>query len=346
MKKYGYRIVISVLVYFFFRINESRHLEDFFMWNTVSTVYLLYAVAVLLFIWEVLSRAIHYWTRRTSITRPSGLYRVSLKSTLLSLPLVLAFCYIFTYHLKPGCEICQMWGSGVNYQSQFWMLSAQGFVIALLIQAHEIIRLYIRLAVQDARDKEIIQKELITARFEGLKNQVNPHFLFNSFSVLTSLVETRPEQAVEFIAKLSDMYRYILENDDKAVVPIADELAFLDDYLFLMKMRHQEGIQVERSIDVQGMDVKLPPMSLQVLVENAIKHNAFSPTDPLVIRIQTEGDRFVVVENAKKPKVELVKSTGIGLKNLSKRLMLSVKRGLEIVDEPGIFRVKLPLATG
>ena len=341
MKKYLYRISISILIYFFFRINEESHWQDVFEWTEVSTFFLIYTIAVILLIWEVVSRAINHWKQRTTLSNPKELYKISGKATILILPFVFFFSYLFIYHIKPNCD-CPIVDTK-DLESQFWMLSAQGFVIALLIQAYEIIGLYICMAVLNAREKDLIEKELIAARFEGLKNQVNPHFLFNSFSVLTSLVESKPEIAVQFIAKLSDMYRYILENDGKEVVPIEQELAFLDDYLFLMQMRHQQSIIIDKNIQLDGDKIELPPMSLQILVENAVKHNSFSPDEPLHILIQNEGDKFIIVENQKSPKLELERSTGIGLQNLSKRLLLSVKKGLEIVDSPQLFRVKVPL---
>jgi hypothetical protein len=343
MKKYLHRISISVLIYFFFRINEEKHWQEVFVWNQESTFYLIYTIAVILLIWEVVSRAINHWKKRTSLSNPKELYKISGKATILVLPFVFFFSYLFVYHIKPACDCPVPDGRGM--ESQFWMLSAQGFVIALLIQAYEIIGLYICMAVLNAREKDLIEKELIAAQFEGLKNQVNPHFLFNSFSVLTSLVETKPETAVQFIAKLSDMYRYILENDEKEVVTIKEELAFLDDYLFLIKMRHQDAIVIDKQLNLDEKEIVLPPMSLQILIENAVKHNAFSLEEPLRITLLNEGDRFIVVENAKRSKPELVKSTGIGLTNLSKRLMLSAKKGLEIIDSPQIFKVKIPLLT-
>ena len=139
--------------------------------------------------------------------------------------------------------------------SQFWVHSAQGFVISLLIISSDIIQLYIKNAVNAAREKELIQKELIAAKFEGLKNQVNPHFLFNSFSVLTSLVEEDSVAAINFISKLSDMYRYILENDEKDLVTIEQELSFLQDYHFLLKMRHRDGIEIENRISLRNKDI-------------------------------------------------------------------------------------------
>ncbi len=258
------------------------------------------------------------------------------------LPLVFLFAYIFSFEIKPICECPNQ--IPIDPFTELWVVSSQGFVIGLLIQAYEIIKAYIKTAVQQAREKELIQKELISAKYEGLKKQVNPHFLFNSFSVLTSLVESDSPMAVKFIEKLSDMYRYILESESKQIVTLQEELAFLDDYIFLMKMRHQEGIIVEKKINLDQSKMMIPPMSLQVLVENAIKHNSFSKVEPLAIFITNMADEFIVVENARKPKNEIVRSTGIGLENLSKRLVLLMKQGLEIVESPDHFKVKLPLS--
>lgn len=334
-------MVISVLVYFFFRINQERHwTETFVEWDFDSIMYLGYTVLVIMLLWEVVARTVIYCCNSASILTNRGLYQISLKATFFVLPLVVLFSYIFVYYLLVDCNCSK----DMDPLSHLWILSAQGFVISLLIISYEIIRLYIRNAVQSARETELIQKELIAARFEGLKNQVNPHFLFNSFSVLISLVETDTEKAVKFIAKLSDMYRYILENDENDVVTIRQELAFLDDYIFLIEMRHQDGLIIEKKFTLKNWEAKVPPMSLQILVENAVKHNAFSAEDPLKIVIQNEGEKFIVVENPKRPKSELVNSTGIGLKNLSKRLSLSLKKGLEIIDDTSSFRVKLPIS--
>ncbi|MEQ9405437.1 MAG: histidine kinase [Cyclobacteriaceae bacterium] len=344
MKKYPYRLIIGFLVFFFFKITQVENWRETFIWDLESAIYLAYTMMAIMVVWEVVSRSISYWKSRCSILVGSGLYRISLKAALLALPLVFLFSYIFIFYVDGIC--CD--GIGhliVDNVSRFWVMSAQGFVIALLIISYEIIIHYVRNAIQNARETEIMKKELIAARFEGLKNQVNPHFLFNSFSVLTSLVEKDSKKAVEFIAKLSDMYRYILETDERMMVDLEEELAFLDDYVFLLEMRHSEGLIIEKELKLDDRVVKIPPMSLQILVENAVKHNAFSPEDPLKITIRNEEGRFIVVENHKRPKNDLVHSTGIGLKNLSKRLMLSLKKGLEIVEDSYMFKVKLPIGS-
>jgi len=226
----------------------------------------------------------------------------------------------------------------------FWAMSAQGFVLSQLIILYEIIRIYIRQAIKSAKEKEQIQKELLAAQYEGLKNQVNPHFLFNSFSVLSTLVEKNSSEAIEFIGKLSDLNRYILENDNKSLVTAEEELGFLDDYIYLLKMRHGASLIVEKELHELDPALQLPPLSLQTLLENAVKHNSFSKDDPLTIKI-VASQNSIEVENKKAEKPVLVKSTGIGLKNLSKRLKLMTGKGLTIVEDDESFKVSFLLST-
>ncbi len=347
MKKYAIRVGSGILAFLFFRLTNVSHWTDFFVWDGMDFVFLLYTVVVFLITWEVASYSISYYKNKESFQTNRGFFRVFFKTAFSMLPFILLFSYLYSFHLYPTCcqinaLVCSKMGGEFDPTSQFWVYNAQGFVLSLLIISSDTIHLYIHNAVNTAREKDLIQKELIAAKFEGLKNQVNPHFLFNSFSVLTSLVESNKNDAVKFIGKLSDMYRYILENDENELVPIADELGFLDDYMYLLKMRHNDGIMLKNNLQIKR-DTNVPPMSLQILVENAVKHNSFSDEDPLTIHLYNEGDQFIVVENHKRPKKELVSSTGIGLKNLSKRLLLSIKKGLEITDNPQEFRVKLPI---
>lgn len=346
-RKYGIRIISGILVFLFFKLTQENHWREFFNWNVTELTFLLYTVVVFLLIWEVATYSIKRLKTKESFQTNKGFFKVFFKAALAMLPFVVFFSYIFDFHIQPACcnlypNECDDMFENIDSMSRFWMHSAQGFVFSLLIISSDTINLYIRNAVNTAREKELIQKELIAAKFEGLKKQINPHFLFNSFSVLSSLVDEDPKKAVKFIAKLSDMYRYILENDENDLVTLEEEIAFLNDYIFLMKMRHLDGILVKNEIDiVEGTTI--PPMSLQILVENAVKHNSFSNEDPLLITLYNEGDQFVVVENKKKLKKEIVKSTGIGLKNLSNRMALSLKKGLEITEDSKEFKVKIPI---
>ena len=351
MRKYGIRTIAGIFVFLFFKLTEEGNASHFFEWNVISVLYMAYTVLSVLILWEVAGFSINHYKGKESFQTNGGFLRVFLKAAFTLLPLVVLFAYVFNFYISPACcgyypTMCGDYYEGgpiPNMTDSFWTHTAQGFVLSQLIISSDIIQLYIKNAVNTAREKELIQKELIAAKFEGLKNQVNPHFLFNSFSVLTSLIESDSKKASEFLAKLSDMYRYILEKDESAMVPLQEELSFLDDYLFLLKMRHNKGIVVENLIDPKEKTINVPPMSLQILVENAVKHNSFSEEDPLHIQLYCEGNQFIVVENLRRPKKELVRSTGIGLKNLSRRLALSVKRGLEVTEDASEFKVKLPI---
>ncbi|MEQ9467597.1 MAG: histidine kinase [Ekhidna sp.] len=335
--KYWYRLVISILVFLFFKLTRDTTVEQFTLWDRSTWISLCYTIIVIFLLWEIVARYIQ--RAKTSISSNKGLYVISTKATLIVLPLVFLFAWIYDGILE-YIVCCDMHDHG-----HFLLNTAQGFVIGLLIIAYEIINLYVKNAIRTAREKELIQKELAAAKLESLKNQVNPHFLFNSFSVLTSLVEHDSEKAVKFISKLSDMYRYILENDEKSEVTLKEELDFLDSYIFLLKMRHQSAIEVKKEIRMENMSLKLPPMSIQILVENAVKHNNFSVEEPLEIVITNDDEKAIVVTNEKRKKEMLTSGTKIGLKNLSNRLSLSVGRALEITDNDETFQVRLPLST-
>lgn len=324
-------------MYFFFKITSMNSAEALFTWTLGSTVYLIYTVAVVLLSWEVIAYAINYFDKKNGINSNSDLLKISFKTGLIILPLDILASYISYSIIGPLVHEPEM-------LRDLWVLASQGFVLCQIIILYEIIRIYIRHAVQEASEKEQIKKELAKAKYEGLKNQVNPHFLFNSFSVLSSLVETDSKMAVKFISKLSDMYRYILEHDDRPSVTVREELSFLEHYLFLLEMRHKSAIVIERDLKEVDLSTPIPPMSLQVLIENAVKHNLFSKDNPLTIRIYADKNNIIQVSNKKTKKVQLPKSTGIGLSNLSKRLKLLVGKGLTIVEDEESFKVSIPLS--
>jgi two-component system, LytTR family, sensor kinase len=336
-KKYLIRAGLGVVFYYVFKLVMAKDWSEFTKLNGTSFLFLLYTVSAILIIWAVAEKAVHILGTRCITSKRLDSFKLFFRVSLVIVPLVLVSVFAF-HNLVKTPECC----NNVERFAPFWVDTVIGTIIAFLIISYEVLRLSTAKEVQTAREKEMVEKELIAAKFEGLKNQVNPHFLFNSFSVLTSLVEKDQKTAVEFISKLSDMYRYILEHDKMDLVPLKCEKRFLNDYLFLLNLRHQNGIDVKVNLENLDESVKLPPLSLQILVENAVKHNSFSHDEPLVILVTSTDDGFIEVRNPKRPKSELVNSTGIGLRNLSRRLSLSVRRGLDIIDKPHEFKVKLP----
>jgi len=188
--------------------------------------------------------------------------------------------------------------------------------------------------------EEQFKREALSLQFDALKNQVNPHFLFNSLNVLTSLVETEPTLAVRFIKQLSEVYRYVLEHKDKELIELDTELQFVNSYIYLQKIRFDSSLVVD--IALNNTTGRIIPLSLQMLVENAIKHNVISTDKPLHISIFCNGDYLVVKNNLQKKTV--IHETGsIGLKNICERYAYFSKMPVVIEETDEMFTVKLPL---
>lgn len=187
-----------------------------------------------------------------------------------------------------------------------------------------------------------LQKENNTARYTALQNQLNPHFLFNSLNTLIAEIEYDPRNAILFTKNLSNVYRYVLQCQDKPLVTLGEELEFMKAYLFLHEVRLGDCITYHSTLPSDGMEQMLPPLTLQLLVENVIKHNSINSVKPMVIDIGIENG-FLVVSNLIQPK-KSAESAGIGLKNLSNRCRLITGKEVSISNESGIFTVKIPLS--
>jgi sensor histidine kinase YesM len=191
------------------------------------------------------------------------------------------------------------------------------------------------------RREQKLKEENLIFQNETLKSQINPHFLFNSLNTISSLIYSQPDAAERFIGNLSSVYRYILENGHKDNVPLKDELDFVSGYYSLHRIRDEEKILL--IIDAPDPDgYRIVPVSLQILLENAIKHNIASRENQLKINIRIEGDRVVVINNLQR-KTSQLKSTKIGLKNLSERVKLICGREMTVEETKDQFIVKLPL---
>lgn len=193
-----------------------------------------------------------------------------------------------------------------------------GIIMTVIVTLFEEGRFFFGEWKRELIRSEQLKKEMIESQYEALKNQVNPHFLFNSLNSLTALVHKDPDKAVEFISEFSKTYRYVLEVSGKVVVELDRELDFLQSYFFLQKIRFGENMVIEINIPSAKLNLFVPPLSLQLLAENAIKHNEISLAKPLHIFVSTE-ENFLVVKNDLQLRDEPVDSTGIGLANLRSR---------------------------
>ena len=195
-------------------------------------------------------------------------------------------------------------------------------------------------------EKEQIEKLHLQSQLDVLKNQINPHFLFNSLNSLSSLIADDPEKAELFVDKLSTVYRYILLHNDRNWVNLGTELTFIKSYFHLLHTRYGDAAKLDVSVSDSQLDLLLPPLTLQLLVENAIKHNIVHKDKPLLIRIASKGEMELLISNNLQRKEKgVVLSHGVGLKNISERYSIANAGAPVILEENGLFTVRLPLVT-
>ncbi len=212
------------------------------------------------------------------------------------------------------------------------------FLIASFLNARSFFLAWRQAAVKEERMK----KELINSKFQSLKNQVNPHFLFNSLNVLTSLIYKDQDLSAKFVHQLAQVYRYVLEVKDQELVELKHELEFLKSFTFLLKMRHQEGFQVEINLP-QNENYQVAPLALQMLVENAVKHNVISQESPLKIEVLMEDGFIIVRNNLQKKDIREDQSLALGLKNLTERYAAFTDKPVDIKDHEKFFEVRIPV---
>jgi sensor histidine kinase YesM len=236
----------------------------------------------------------------------------------------------------------------------YWILGLTGSVtyiarnligsclmISILVGFYEALY-YINAFKKSIKRQEELKRENVESQLEILKNQVKPHFLFNSLNTLASIIPDDPDQAVAYVQNLSSMYRYVLEIKDKKLIPLKDELACVKAYLFMMKIRFGENLII--NIEDNALDEinHIVPLSLQLLVENAIKHNIISNKKPLTIKITKVGDH-IQVHNNRQIKLQDQPSTGIGLNNIRSRYKIIANKEVVVEEGEFEFKVNIPL---
>ncbi|MGL5275468.1 2TM domain-containing protein [Myroides sp.] len=199
------------------------------------------------------------------------------------------------------------------------------------------------------KDQQLEEQKVITgnvsAQFESLKNQLDPHFLFNSLNVLGALIEEDQDKAVEFNNSLSKTYRYILDQKNKELVPLEEELAFAKTYIELLQMRFEDSLVFELPNEIKQEGAKVVPLSLQLLLENVIKHNKASSQKPIHILISESPDGYLVIQNTLSKKQTLDNRKGIGLENIASRYALLTSKPVSIEETQDTFTVKIPILT-
>ncbi|MCI1683704.1 MAG: histidine kinase [Bacteroides sp.] len=204
--------------------------------------------------------------------------------------------------------------------------------------------LFVQQATEEKRKSQLELQQLKQAQMEAkilsLKEQLSPHFLFNTLNTLSTL--TQEKEAQNFIQEMAKVYRYLLQYQEKNAATLKEELLFLDSYWYILKTRFEDSVSLSVEIPDKLMETAIPPLTLQMLIENVIKHNVANDSKPLAIKIYTDG-KSIIVENSYQPQLNAVDTTGSGLKNIAQRYNLLFEKTIEINKDKDIFQVKLPI---
>ncbi len=221
------------------------------------------------------------------------------------------------------------------------LFSRNYFGAAIAYVSLIIIRL-LRLKKHMELENERLRNESLQNQFESLKNQLSPHFLFNSLTALKTLIDDSPPVSKQYVNHLSQVLRYTLKRNHKQLVTLAEELEFTESYIFLLKIRYDDNLQVSMKISEETRSLLIPPLAIQTLMENAVKHNEISKEFPLSVVIEASENRLLVKNKIQK-KMTSEEGTGIGLTNLSKLMRILNEKDIEINQDKNIFSVEVPL---
>jgi two-component system, LytTR family, sensor kinase len=265
------------------------------------------------------------------------------KKLIIMISVFLLITGIFLTALFKGYEWVDFYGYRFNEKGFVWSYVALGIVNVFLSILFEGIARFDNWQ-KNMKENELLQGSYRQSQLQGLRSQVNPHFLFNSLNSLSSLISEDEQEAEKFLDEMSKVYRYMLRNDDDQLVTVATELKFLESYLYLLKARYGNGLQLNIRVDETDRDKLLPPLTLQVLVENAFTQNAISKSAPLKINIYSDGGVAIIVDNNVQPKIvsETIDHES-GLDNIIKKYRL-INQSEVLVEETAVQRtIRIPL---
>lgn len=266
------------------------------------------------------------------------------KRLLLTLLIYLSYSFVISFLLSIVFTLYV--NENANLQNLDWVRMTKNTIlpvsIAIILITIFTARSWLYEWRNAAIEAEQLRTEKLAGQYQSLKNQLNPHFLFNSLNVLTNLVYENADKSASFIQQLSKIYRYVLDVQQEELVSLADEIGFAQNYLSLQKIRFEENLIYD--IKTDHIDhFYLPPLSLQLLLENAIKHNIVSMEHPLKVKIHQNEDVLIVSNNFQPKNKNEIESNGIGLENIKRRYELMSDKKPEIDETETEFSVKLPL---
>lgn len=327
-------ISLATAMFFFFVFTDEKTVENFLLTIIISFMYSFVLSIGNALINDFLNKKFP-WSEATTKRAI-----VSIISILIANIIMVYFCNYMNFVVFQKVATTEQYFSG-KYNFINWFT----INIALLISAFLHAKGFME-ELKKTSKKEVVEQKLIAksanAQFESLKNQLDPHFLFNSLNVLSSLIDENPKQAQKFTASMSKIYRYVLEQKDKELVTVEDELEFAKTYCELLKTRFEDSVGFVFDVKKEDYRKFVVPLSLQLLLENCIKHNFATSSKPLLIKIFSENDTLCI-ENNLQVREQIKESSGIGLPNIVQRYSLLTKKNVFIEKSEDYFKVKLPV---
>ncbi len=323
---------------YFWQVYFDREWSDMLMEWTVSLVFCILVSEASIRIGNKLNKKIP-WTER-----PGRRLIVEASLNLLAILLIIVVTSIFCYFFPPDDKLFSIRPDYIIERNrgllQWSVVSTMiAFMIVAVNTGNYLIVNWKNAAIKAAELNEVAME----AELQALKLQIDPHFVFNNLSVLSELILESQQLGYEYAENFSKIYRYMLVSSKKNTTLLEEELKFLDAYMFLIKNRIGEGVIFEINVSAESRMLYMPPLTLQLLVENALKHNKTNKKDPLMIRIYTTEKNELVVENALRPIEKPLDSSGIGIRNIVRRYDLLSQRQPGIYKDENLFQVTIPL---
>lgn len=338
-KKLGLQVLIALLV--FLAVGWSFFSEDLAddAKGTASTFYLLTSIFFITGAWRVSDSLVYRQLKQESALNFKNGMQILIISLIITLPIIALVYYLAIFVFSDTIYFVMQYKPEIMFRMDFFRASI--FCLTLII-----FNLFYHSMMQK-RDIEQkmnqLSKELMTSKYKSLKSQISPHFLFNSLNTLTSLMYEDRDLASDFVTRLATCYRYILDNREEDLVSLEKELNFLDSFIFMMNVRHENALSIDIDVPKNAGESMVPTLSLQMLMENALKHNYYSKEKPLKIKITTVGKLAIVVKNTLRKRELEEESTHLGISNIKKRYSFYSNQEVTVEVKNDYFMVTMPL---
>lgn len=340
LQRFGWRVFILYAFSVLFKSFDQSFSHEIFAFELRGQVFSLIWILFGLIAWWLGKLLVSLIEKHVQITKlPIRFLVLALVMIVYGVPVVLTFSYVYRMMDEVLFTKSHLW---TDIGLTDYALTTGLLIMYTLMLTINGLNYYYRNALSLGIQAERLMKENLQARYDALRQQIEPHFFFNSLSVLTNLVYRDADLSAQYITQLAKLYRYILERKIENMVPLTAELEFVKSYMFLMNIRHQEEVQFSMHLSNETLErCFIPPATLQILVENAIKHNRFSKNSPLKINL-TEVDDMIVVTNNLNKRDTTSTSLGLGLDNVKKRYELLGGKEVSVNESTDRFQVQIP----